>query len=248
MFQNGKIALEAKGTEVPNAIPLSLETSVINMGAVDKGRTDGDMWAEIAPSAAIPESLALCERRTSWLTLGEEKFFRAGKAFHLMNWQRTHKFCGNCGAPTSFDAGELSMKCEVCGEQHYPVICPAVITSVVKDGTLLMGHGINFPPGRFSVLAGFTEPGESLEETVMREIYEESGIRVKNIKYFGSQPWPFPNSLMVGFTAEWESGEITPYVTEVTEVKWCAPNEIPDYYRGVSISAKLIEDFVRKYS
>ena len=127
-------------------------------------------------------------------------------------------------------------------------VCPAVIVAVVKEGHLLMGHGINFPSGRYSVLAGFTEPGENLEGSVMREIYEESHIHIKNINYFGSQPWPFPHSLMVGFTAEWESGEIVPELSEVTDVRWFAPKEIPDYYRGINISARLIEDFIRKYS
>ena len=148
----------------------------------------------------------------------------------------------------TFDSREFAMSCPSCGEQYFPVICPAVIVAVVKEGHLLMGHGINFPSGRYSVLAGFTEPGENLEGSVMREIYEESHIHIKNINYFGSQPWPFPHSLMVGFTAEWESGEIVPELSEVTDVRWFAPKEIPDYHRGISISARLIEDFIRKYS
>ena len=120
--------------------------------------------------------------------------------------------------------------------------------AVERDGRLLMGHGVNFPAGRYSVLAGFVEPGENLEQCVEREVYEESRIRVKNVRYFASQPWAFPHSLMLGFQAEWESGEIVPETSEVSDVRWFAPAEIKNYYRGVSISAKLIEDFIRRHS
>ena len=248
LFQNGKIILADNGKTVPDHLPESMKEYLINSGFVDKEHHEGDLWAELSEQAPLPPDMALFERRTAWLTLGEQNFFRMGKAFHIMDWQRTHRFCGRCGSEMTFDSRESAMSCPSCGEQYFPVICPAVIVAVVKEGHLLMGHGINFPAGRYSVLAGFTEPGESLEGTVMREIYEESRIHVKNISYFGSQPWPFPRSLMVGFTAEWESGEIVPEVSELTDVRWFAPKEIPDYYRGVSISARLIEDFIRKYS
>ena len=139
------------------------------------------------------------------------------------------------------------MRCPGCGELISPAICPAIIVCVGRDGKILLGHGVNFPPGRYSVLAGFVEPGESLEECVAREVYEETKVRVKNVKYFASQPWAFPRSLMLGFTAEWESGEICPDEGEIEDAKWFAPDEIPEYYRGVSISARLIEGFVRRH-
>ena len=248
LFQNGNILLADNGKTVPFHLPEALTDYVINSGFVDKEDSEGDLWTELSDQATLPPNLAPFERRTAWLTLGEQNFFRVGKAFHIMNWQRTHRFCGRCGSEMTFDSREFAMSCPSCGEQYFPVICPAVIVAVVKEGHLLMGHGINFPSGRYSVLAGFTEPGENLEGSVMREIYEESHIHIKNINYFGSQPWPFPHSLMVGFTAEWESGEIVPELSEVTDVRWFAPKEIPDYYRGISISARLIEDFIRKYS
>ena len=248
LFQNGKILLADNGKTVPFHLPEALTDYVSNSGFVDKEDSEGDLWTELSDQATLPPNLAPFERRTAWLTLGEQNFFRVGKAFHIMNWQRTHRFCGRCGSEMTFDSREFAMSCPSCGEQYFPVICPAVIVAVVKEGHLLMGHGINFPSGRYSVLAGFTEPGENLEGSVMREIYEESHIHIKNINYFGSQPWPFPHSLMVGFTAEWESGEIVPELSEVTDVRWFAPKEIPDYYRGISISARLIEDFIRKYS
>lgn len=247
IFQSGRLVL-AKGESLPSSLPSSLSGAVINSGEVDRQRPDGDMWVEIASDAVLPAGFSQHERRGLWTVIGEKDFFRMGKAFHLMDWRRTHKFCGACGAGMSYDDGEHAMKCPNCGVFEYPRIAPAIIVAVEREGKLLLAHGVNFPQGRFSVLAGFVEPGESLEECVEREVYEESGVRLKNIKYFGSQPWPFPHSLMLGFTAEWESGEIVPDMTEVTDVRWFAVDEIPEYYRGVSISAKLIEDFIGRHS
>ena len=247
IFQNGKIALKKDG-----ALPSKEESALyagnfINTGYVDKEEPDGDTWAELSPGAEVPDGLEMCERRTCWTFAGTESFFRIGKAFHYMDWQRLHRFCGKCGARAVFDAGEGAMRCPACGELYYPVICPAIIVCVEKDGKILLGHGVKFPKGRYSVLAGFVEPGESLEDCVRREVFEESGLRVKNIRSFRSQPWPFPRSLMLGFIAEWESGEIVPQLSELSDVRWFAPGEIPDYYKGISISAMLIEDFVKRH-
>ncbi|MDO5114641.1 MAG: NAD(+) diphosphatase [Synergistaceae bacterium] len=249
IFQDGRIVLKKDGSiPLKEELPRWLTEALENSGYLDKNEKEGDRWGELPPGRALPEGYAAMERRGCWTAVGEEQFFRIGKAFHLMDWQRLHKFCGRCGARNSFDPNEGAMKCAACGELFYPVISPAVIVSVEKEGKILLGHGVNFPAGRYSVLAGFVEPGESIEECVAREIYEESKIRVKNIKYFASQPWPFPRSLMLGLTAEWESGEISPDKTEVSDVRWFAPDEIPDYYRGVSISARLIEDFIRRHT
>ena len=247
MFLNGKILL--KNGSVPDKADASLfGGKFAAFGAVDRQRRDGDMWAELAADAALPEGFEPHERRGLWPTVDEPQFFRIAKAFHYMDWRRTHKFCARCGAPAVFDEKEFAMRCPKCGELFYPWISPAIIVAVERDGRLLMGHGVNFPAGRYSVLAGFVEPGENLEQCVEREVYEESRIRVKNVRYFASQPWAFPHSLMLGFQAEWESGEIVPETSEVSDVRWFAPAEIKNYYRGVSISAKLIEDFIRRHS
>ncbi|MDD3918042.1 MAG: NAD(+) diphosphatase, partial [Synergistaceae bacterium] len=116
--------------------------------------------------------------------------------------------------------------------------------AVVRDGKLLLAHGTRFPSGRYSVLAGFVEPGESLEETVEREIFEEVGIKVKDIAYFGSQPWPFPHSLMLGFTARWASGEIVPDGVEIGDADWFTPENMPEIPPSISISRKLIDHWL----
>ena len=248
LFQHGKILLREDGRLISGSDNAGLAEMFVNSGIVDRKTPDGDQWAELDPDAALPAGYALFERRTVWNLVGEEVFFRIGKAFHIMDWQRSHKFCGLCGGRNHYDEAEAALRCDSCGELTFPVICPAIIVSVVKDGKLLMGHNTNFPKGRYSVLAGFAEPGESLEDCVRREISEEAGIEVGDIRYFGSQPWPFPHSLMVGFTAEWQGGEITPDGSELLDVGWYAADEIPEYYRGISISARLIENFIKNYS
>lgn len=249
IFCNGKILLKNTGSELPDTVSdKELELLFKISGNVDRDDPEGDRWAEMDPGPEIPDKYVLLERRAIWPNFDDREFFRAGKAFHIMDWQRANRYCGVCGSQTSYDPAEGAMRCSCCGEIYYPVISPAIIVAVEKDGKLLMGHGANFPPGRFSVLAGFVEPGESLEECVKREVFEETKISVKNIRYFGSQPWPFPRSLMLGFTAEWESGEIEVDGKEVTEASWFAPDEIPDVFRGLSISWKLIENFIKNRS
>lgn len=248
IFQNGQIVLKNRGSALPETDADSGLTSLFTRsGLVSRGDNDGAVWAELRPDAVLPEGYSLHERRGLWQVFGETEFFRIGRAYHISEWQRTNRFCGACGAPAYLDEREWGMRCSACGEISFPVIAPAVIVAVEREGKLLMGHGANFPPGRFSVLAGFVEPGENLEEAVVREIYEESRVRVKNIRYFGSQPWPFPRSLMVGFTAEWESGEIEADNTEVLEADWFAPGDFPDIPVGVSISRRLIDDFVKRH-
>lgn len=243
------ILLKNGGSELPDTVSdKKLEQLFKASGNVDKENPEGDRWAEIAPVSDFSAEYSLRERRSIWPTFEEKEFFRVGKAFHMMDWQRTNRYCGVCGTRTSYDNTEGAMICPCCGELYYPVISPAIIVAVEKDGKLLMGHGVNFPPGRFSVLAGFVEPGEDLEACVKREVFEEVNISVKNIRYFGSQPWPFPRSLMLGFTAEWESGEIKVDGKEVTEASWFGPGEIPEVFRGLSISWKLIENFIKKHS
>lgn len=249
IFQNGQIVLKNQGSALPGTDADSGLTALFTRsGLVSRGENDGDVWAELRPDAVLPEGYSLHERRGLWQAFGEAEFFRIGRAYHISEWQRTNRFCGACGSPSYLDEREWGMRCSVCGEISFPVIAPAVIVAVERDGKLLMGHGANFPPGRFSVLAGFVEPGENLEEAVAREVYEESHVRVKNIRYFGSQPWPFPRSLMVGFTAEWESGEIEADNTEVLEAYWFAPGDLPDIPVGVSISRRLIDDFVKRHN
>lgn len=174
---------------------------------------------------------------------GSEMFRMAGFAYHMMNWSRLNAFCGRCGAPMKDKGVERAKICPQCGSVVYPRISPATITAVIKGDELLLAHNNNFRDGRYSLIAGFVEPGEMLEECVKREISEEIGIRVKNLRYFGSQPWPFPDSLMLAFTAEYGSGEIKADGVEIGEAKWFRRGSLPDIPGTESIAGRMIRLF-----
>jgi len=175
----------------------------------------------------------------------EDMFGMAGRAYQIMHWVRKNQFCGKCGSPMENKAGELSRKCPNCGTTIYPYISPAVIVAVVKEDKLLLARNINFPNSFYSVLAGFVEPGETLEECVYREVKEEVGIEVKNIKYFGSQPWPFPDSLMIGFTAEYAGGKIAVDHVELSTADWFSCSNLPvNIPNNKTIAGRLIKWFL----
>lgn len=174
--------------------------------------------------------------------------FIAGKAVHIMEWDRNTQFCGRCGAATSLKKDERAKQCKECGYTVFPKISPAVIVMIEKDSRLLLARSPGFKPGMYSIIAGFVEPGETIEQAVVREIREEVGISVKNIRYFGSQPWPYPDSLMIGFTAEYMDGEIKVDGIEIEEAAWFAADEIPNVPGTDSISGQLISYFISKHS
>jgi NAD+ diphosphatase len=213
-------------------------------GSTNMPRADGDRWALLSDASGIPDGYALSARRDLPALFGDDYFIRSGVAYQMMNLTRRNKYCGVCGKPMTDHAAERARHCPSCGNFVYPSLSPAVIVAVERDDMLLMGHGVNFPPGRYSVLAGFVDPGETLEQAVEREIFEESRVRVKNIRYFGNQPWPFPNSMMLGFKADWASGDPTPGDDELTDVRWFRRDEVPDMPPSVSISRRLIDDWL----
>ena len=187
--------------------------------------------------------------REFYPSMSNEMFSLALRAIHLKNWNMSWKFCPSCGGTLKLSDKERAKICTECSKIHYPVISPAIIVAVRKDNKLLLAHNNKFPNIiRYSILAGFVEAGESLEETVKREVFEEVGIRVRNIRYFGSQDWPFPHSLMLGFTAEYESGEIKPDGEEISHADWFAPDQMPPIPPFGSISRELIEDFIKNFS
>ena len=204
--------------------------------------------AEISAETPLPAGLIADGLRALFPRLGDLLFSIAGRGIQVVAWERTHRFCGQCGAPTVDDPHERAKRCPACGLTSYPRISPAIIIAVVRksDGgdRLLLARSHRFPPGRYSVIAGFVEPGETLEECAQREVGEEVGIRIRDIRYFGSQPWPFPNSLMIAFTAEYDGGEITPEESEIAEAGWFPADALPDIPLRMSISRRLIDCFV----
>jgi NAD+ diphosphatase len=196
---------------------------------------------EIQESQTLPEG---------WATLGLRDLFGlvettlavlSGRAWQLLEWDRNYQYCSRCGTRTQLRTDERSRTCPSCGLTSYPPVSPAIMILVTHQGKMLLARKAAFPKGRYSALAGFVEPGETLEDTVIRETREEVGVEVKNIRYFGSQPWPFPHSLMVAFTAEYAGGELRPDGVEIEEARWFTPEELPKLPPSISISRRLID-------
>lgn len=162
-------------------------------------------------------------------------------SYQLLNWNRQHQYCGVCGTKFGPMNPDRSRPCPECSNLLFPQTSVAVITGIIKDGKLLLAHNANFPEGLYSLIAGFVELGENFEETVAREIQEEVGLNVKNIRYFGNQPWPFPNSTMVGYLADYESGDIKVDGVEIVDAHWYTPDTFPSIPSKSSIARKIID-------
>lgn len=193
-----------------------------------------------------PEGMRFSGLRPLFGALPDDLFVLAGRAAQIVAWDRDHRFCGRCGAPTEDHPRERAKRCPACGMLQFPRLSPAVITLVEREGEVLLARSPHFAPGMYSVLAGFVEPGESLEEAVAREIDEEVGIAVQDVRYFGSQPWPFPHSLMIGFTAMYAGGEIRMDEREIADAGWFTPENLPGLPGKISISRRLIDAYLAK--
>jgi NAD+ diphosphatase len=170
----------------------------------------------------------------------------AMRAVQLLEWERTHRYCGACGKPTELVPGERAYRCASCGLSVYPRICPAMMVLIVRGRELLLARGVTFPPGRYSALAGFLEAGESIEDAIHREVREEVGVEVDDLRYFGSQSWPFPNSLMIAFTARWRAGDIAPDPAEIADAQWFDIDALPSLPPPrISISRALLDATVQ---
>lgn len=180
--------------------------------------------------------------------LEDGSYHIAVRALGIINWDRTHRFCGQCGSLAEKHSSILARHCPSCGLTLFPRISPAVIVLVERNGKALLARSGRFPEELYSVIAGFVEPGETLEETVKREVKEETGIDVKNIRYFGSQPWPFPDSLMIGFTARYAGGEINIDGDEILDARWFSPDQFPTIPGKISIARALIDWFLLKHA
>ena len=174
----------------------------------------------------------------------EVEWMLAGRAVQIVDWARTHKFCGRCGERTVVASNDRSMKCPSCGLPAYPRLAPAIITLVTRGDEALLARGVNFRSPMYSALAGFVEAGETLEQAVAREVKEEVGIEIGNIRYVSSQPWPFPHSLMLGFEADYVSGDIVCDPVEIIDANWYTRNNLPNIPPGISIARKLIDRWV----
>ena len=206
-------------------------------------------WGVDVPDGGDPGYGAELDLRALFGRVDETQWAIAGRAVQIVEWARTHQFCGRCGAATELAENERAFRCSACSLMAFPRLAPAIITLVTRgegdDTEALLARGTNFPMPMYSCLAGFVEPGENLEQAVAREVEEEVGLSVGSVRYVASQPWPFPHSLMLGFTARWESGDIVCDPTEIADANWYRRHDLPMIPPAISIARRLIDDWVR---
>jgi NAD+ diphosphatase len=201
---------------------------------------------ELAAETPAPTGTGWQGLRALFSVLDDAHFALAGRAAQLIEWDRTHQFCGRCGTRTESKRDERVRVCPSCKLAAYPRVAPAVMALVKRGRELLLARSPHFPAGMYSALAGFVEPGESLEQCIAREVAEEVGVRVKNLRYFASQPWPFPHSLMIAFVCDWASGELKPQASEIEAANWFEVLQLPKLPSKISIARRLIDAVVEE--
>ncbi|MCB1686406.1 MAG: NAD(+) diphosphatase [Pseudomonadales bacterium] len=208
------------------------------------GRYRGRCCIAIEARGRLPEGFALAGLR-DWLGRVEPPlFYLAGRAQQVIEWHNTHRFCGRCGSAMEDHGADRAKTCPECDLVCYPRLAPSIIVLVTKGEELLLARNANWPTNMFSTLAGFVEPGESIEQTVHREVMEEVGLTVRNLRYRGSQSWPFPNQLMLGFHAQYAGGEICCNDEEIAEARWFRADNLPNIPPRTAISRWLIDAFL----
>lgn len=210
------------------------------------GRHEGKSHVAVAldddvSARSLPSSLRAANLRSWFSVIDDATLSIAMRAVQVLEWDRTHRFCGACGTRTDQADNERAKRCPSCSLTVYPRISPAMMVLVTRGRELLLGRGINFPPGRYSALAGFLEAGETIEEAVHREVFEEVNVKVDNLRYFGSQSWPFPNSLMIAFRAEYAGGELRHDPAELADAQWFTPENVPQMPPSLSIARALLD-------
>ncbi|AVR94296.1 NAD(+) diphosphatase [Pseudoduganella armeniaca] len=245
VFHKGKLLLRSFDSVASEA---ALPTDLASLGIPAERLHPVGIWQGRYVQAVWADSEALPDDTHGWHGLrtlfgsADHGFIGlAGRASQIADWARTHRFCGACATPMQRASGERAYKCEACGHTAYPQICPAMMVLIRDGDRVLLAKHTRSPPGLFTALAGFVEAGESIEEAVHREVYEEVGLRVHKLQYFSSQSWPFPNSLMVAFTAEYLDGTIRVDPAEIEEARWFGPSDAwPDTPHTISIASALI--------
>lgn len=200
--------------------------------------------AVIAPEQSVP-SMAAVNLRSLFGVVDDDYFSLAGRALQILHHTREHIYCSRCATPMEDRRKELARFCPSCGFISFPRVSPAVIMSVVREDHILLGRGAHFVKDMYSTLAGFVEAGETLEEAVTREVYEETSIVVDQVNYVTSQPWPFPHSVMIGYTANYRKGKIKIDKRELEDARWFHYKDLPKLPSRITIARLLIDNFIR---
>ena len=227
------------GYRIPTEMPVEPKpwTTVMNV--------DGEKAYRIDQPLMDHPRYEMCGLRQSYYKLTAEEYGKAGKCHELLYWDQNTKFCGVCGGPMKFHT-DISKRCEHCGKEVWPQLATAIIVLVRKGNEVLLVHANNFRTDFYGLVAGFVETGETLEEAVHREVMEETGLHIKNLRYFSSQPWPYPCGLMVGFTADYDSGKIHLQRSELSKGSWFDKDHLPHIPEKLSIARKLIDAWLEE--
>lgn len=244
VFHKHKLLVLAKNAdaEVPRCTDLA-EIGVIPLRTQYLGLLDGQHCysAEVADETAAPQEMSWHSLRSLFARLPEDLLYVAMRAYQIVEWERTHLYCGACGTPTESVPNERARKCPSCGLLGYPVISPCIMVVIRRGREILLARSPRFAPGMYSALAGFVEPGETLEQTAAREVREEVGLEISNLRYFGSQSWPFPHSLMIAFIADYAGGELKLDPNEIEAADWFSVDRLPTLPTSVSIAGRLLD-------
>lgn len=187
----------------------------------------------------------MCGLRPSFYKLSKELYLKAGKCQEILYWDKNTQFCGVCGAPMKLHT-DISKRCTNCGKEVWPQLATAIIVLIHRGDDVLLVHARNFKGDFYGLVAGFVETGETLEEAVRREVMEETGLTITNLRYFGSQPWPYPCGLMVGFNADYVSGEVHLQRSELSKGAWFNKNNLPTIPEKLSIARKLLDNWLNE--
>jgi NAD+ diphosphatase len=247
-FRDAKLVVA--GPEEAPAIPALDELAAAGIAGSTHylGALDGTPCVAIAlaDGAADVPGLRYAGLRSLFATLPDPLLALAARAFQVADWDRSHRYCGRCGTPTRDKPGERAKECPSCGHIAYPRVSPAMMVLVTRGRDLLLARAHRFPPGMYSALAGFVEPGETIEDCIRREVREEVGIEVDGIRYFASQSWAFPHSLMIAYTATYAGGELRAADDEIADARWFTPDALPALPTTVSIARRLIDATVAR--
>lgn len=248
IFQNERLLVSSQKNYPPlltKSTVMQLQDALIRQHYVGQFQ-DFDLYcAEIHIEHPLPAGIELITLRKGLELLGPDWFPIATKAFTIITWDKNHQFCGRCGEITAHRAGSFERACTNCGLLFYPRISPSIVVLIHRGNEILMARSPHFTPGAYGLIAGFVEAGENAEDAVHREVKEEVGITIKNLRYFGSQPWPFPDSLMFGYFAEYDAGELVMDRTELEDAGWYHFDKLPGRPSlNFVMSARLLDHFI----
>lgn len=248
-FRGSELILRRDGDTL--VVPSGPSLSALGLGegrTVSIGTLDGmPVFAvELPAGPSLSDEFTAGNLRALYGPLDDETWRLAAYAAQIEHWTRTARFCPHCGSPTVAETSDWGRRCRACGFVHYPRVSPCVIVLIHDGHRLLLVRKPQFPPGMYGLVAGFVEPGESLEACLVREVAEEVGIVVDDVRYFGSQPWPFPHQLMLGFTARYAGGTLRLDETELEHAVWFPIDALPLLPAPVSIARRLVDAFVEQ--